>query len=87
MLNHQPNRIEWRADTPFSTKFDDTYYSLDDGLAETEHVFLAGNDLPDRYCDGFHIAELGFGTGLNLLVSLAAWRRSRAKWRFTLHKL
>ena len=76
MLNHQPNRIEWRADTPFSTKFDDPYYSLDDGLAETEHVFLAGNNLPDRYCDGFHIAELGFGTGLNLLVSLAAWRRS-----------
>jgi hypothetical protein len=76
MLNHQPHSIEWRANTPFSTKFDDPYFSLDDGVAETEHVFLAGNHLPERYCDGFHIAELGFGTGLNLLVSLAAWRRS-----------
>ena len=76
MLNHQPHSIEWRANTPFSTKFDDPYFSLDDGVAETEHVFLAGNHLPERYCDGFHIAELGFGTGLNLLVSLAAWRQS-----------
>jgi tRNA U34 5-methylaminomethyl-2-thiouridine-forming methyltransferase MnmC len=36
-------------------------------------VFLAGNDLPRRLCDGFHVAELGFGTGLNLLALLAAW--------------
>jgi tRNA U34 5-methylaminomethyl-2-thiouridine-forming methyltransferase MnmC len=87
MLNHQPNRIEWRADTPFSTKFDDPYYSLDDGLAETEHVFLAGNDLPDRYCDGFHIAELGVWHGFEPFGLLGRLAPIRAKWRFTLHKL
>ena len=55
-------------------RFDDPYFSLDNGLAETRHVFLAGNDLPARFVDGFAIAELGFGTGLNFLTTWAAWR-------------
>ena len=55
---------------PVSRRFDDPYFSLNDGLAETRHVFLAGNDLPGRFRDGFHVAELGFGTGLNLLATV-----------------
>ena len=66
--------ITWRDGTvPVSTRFDDPYFSIHDGLAETRHVFLAGNDLPARFADGFHIAELGFGTGLNFLTTWAAW--------------
>ena len=79
MLNHQPDKIEWRANIPFSTQFNDLYYSADNGLAETQHVFLSGNNLPERFSTGFQIAELGFGTGLNLLVALAAWRKSGVK--------
>jgi len=37
-------------------------------------VFLAGNALPARLKDGFQVAELGFGTGLNLLATVQAWR-------------
>lgn len=60
--------LDWRDDVlPVSTRFDDPYFSLANGLDETRHVFLSGNDLPGRLCPGFHIAELGFGTGLNLL--------------------
>ena len=59
--------------TPVSRQFADPYFSVDDGLAETAHVFLAGNDLPARFGGEFRIAELGFGTGLNLLVTWAAW--------------
>lgn len=80
------NSLDWRGgQVPISTRFDDPYYTLDDGLAETRHVFLAGNDLPGRFRDGFHIAELGFGTGLNLLASLHLWRASgqRGRLRFT----
>ncbi len=67
--------VAWRGGlVPVSTRFDDPYFSLDNGLAETRHVFLAGNGLPARYCPGFHIAELGFGTGLNLLAALMCWR-------------
>ncbi|MEO0751408.1 MAG: tRNA (5-methylaminomethyl-2-thiouridine)(34)-methyltransferase MnmD [Pseudomonadota bacterium] len=69
--------LDWREGrVPVSRRFDDPYFSLEDGLAETRHVFLAGNDLPGRFGDGFHIAELGFGTGLNLLAALALWRES-----------
>lgn len=58
---------------PVSTLYDDPYFSLAGGLAETRHVFLSGNGLPDRLRDGFHVAELGFGTGLNLTALALAW--------------
>jgi tRNA U34 5-methylaminomethyl-2-thiouridine-forming methyltransferase MnmC len=65
--------LDWRDGIiPVSQRFDDPYFSLNDGLSETRHVFLSGNDLPDRLRPGFHIAELGFGTGLNLLATLIA---------------
>ena len=54
---------------PISNRFDDPYFSMQGGLSETQHVFLAGNDLPARLRPGFRIAELGFGTGLNLLAT------------------
>ena len=63
--------LDWKGDqVPVSKQFDDPYYSLDNGLHETQHVFLAANGLPDRFKDGFSIAELGFGTGLNFLTTL-----------------
>ncbi|PWE32523.1 FAD-dependent oxidoreductase [Maritimibacter sp. 55A14] len=66
--------IVWReGGGPVSARFDDPYFSLQDGLAETRHVFLAGNGLPERMHAGFHIAELGFGTGLNLLAAWQCW--------------
>ena len=70
--------IDWRdtgagLGVPVSRAFDDPFYSLENGLAETRHVFLAGNDLPARFRPGFHIAELGFGTGLNLVAATLAW--------------
>ncbi len=73
-MTDQQALIEWRDRTPVSQRFDDPYFSLEDGLAETRHVFLAGNDLPGRFRKGFHIAELGFGTGLNFLTALEAWK-------------
>ena len=70
----QQARLSWRDGTvPVSDRFDDPYFSIQDGLAETEHVFLGGNDLPARFAPGFHIAELGFGTGLNMLAAWRAW--------------
>ncbi|WP_425099937.1 tRNA (5-methylaminomethyl-2-thiouridine)(34)-methyltransferase MnmD [Tropicibacter sp. S64] len=68
--------LDWRGEVPVSTRFDDPYFSLDNGFAETRHVFLDGNGLPERFRDGFHIAELGFGTGMNLLAALLLWRQA-----------
>ncbi len=67
--------LDWLpGDVPFSRAFGDSYFSRAGGLAEARHVFLAGNGLPARFRPGFRIAELGFGTGLNLVAALIAWR-------------
>ncbi|MFD0858990.1 tRNA (5-methylaminomethyl-2-thiouridine)(34)-methyltransferase MnmD [Roseovarius aquimarinus] len=73
-MQDQHAELDWRpGDVPVSRRFDDPYFSLNDGLAETRHVFIEGNDLPARMRDGFAIAELGFGTGLNMLATAEAW--------------
>lgn len=86
MTNAQTDRTLWKDNgVPVSERFDDPYYSLDNGLAETRHVFLDGNALPARFRPGFHIAELGFGTGLNLIAARQTWRQAgtRGPLRFT----
>lgn len=76
----QHSAVEWNErGTPVSTRFDDPYFSLENGLEETRHTFLAGNDLPARFRPGFHVAELGFGTGLNMLATLIAFREAGAE--------
>ncbi len=75
----QPATVRWNANgTPLSATFDDVYYSQDNGLEESRHVFLQGNDLPQRWSNHpwrhFCIGELGFGTGLNFLLTWQAWR-------------
>jgi len=58
---------------PRSDQFDDIYFSAEDGLAETKHVFLGGNGLPQAWQGkkSFTICETGFGTALNFL---SAWK-------------
>jgi tRNA U34 5-methylaminomethyl-2-thiouridine-forming methyltransferase MnmC len=74
-MGQQDAGLDWQAGAvPMSRRYRDPYYSLRDGLAEARHVFLAGNGLPERFRPGFHIAELGFGTGLNMFAALVAWR-------------
>lgn len=70
--------VEWTAEgAPRSAHFDDVYYSLDNGLEESTYVFLQGNQLPSRWQNWhrkrFCIAETGFGTGLNFLLTWQAW--------------
>src|SRR6218665_419888 len=64
---------------PRSGRFGDVYFSKDDGLAESRAVFLAGCDLPRAWVgrQDFVVAELGFGTGLNVAALLDLWRRER----------
>ncbi|QTF92268.1 tRNA (5-methylaminomethyl-2-thiouridine)(34)-methyltransferase MnmD, partial [Halomonas sp. BM-2019] len=76
-------RLDWRRDdtgeeAPRSATFDDVYFSRHDGRAETEHVFLAANRLPERFAAWqahrpFVIGETGFGTGLNMLCAWACF--------------
>ena len=72
--------LDWTPDgQPRSRLFGDVYFSAEDGLAETQAVFLAGCGLPDAWVDRrrFTVGELGFGTGLNIAALLDLWRRAR----------
>jgi tRNA U34 5-methylaminomethyl-2-thiouridine-forming methyltransferase MnmC len=87
-MTDQTAPLIWRETdagrVPVSTQFDDPYYSLGGGLDETRHVFLGGNDLHARFTDDLHIGELGFGTGLNLLVTWTDWLKApHGKLHFT----
>lgn len=66
--------------------FNDSYFSRDDGLEETRKVFLEGCGLPGAWHAQplFTIAELGFGTGLNVLATWDLWRKHRQAGQ-TLH--
>ena len=81
-MTRQQADLDWvDGQVPVSTRFDDPYFSVAGGLAETRHVFLSGNDLPDRFAPGFAIAELGFGTGLNFLATVQEWTRAGVSGR------
>ncbi|PJG57716.1 bifunctional tRNA (5-methylaminomethyl-2-thiouridine)(34)-methyltransferase MnmD/FAD-dependent 5-carboxymethylaminomethyl-2-thiouridine(34) oxidoreductase MnmC, partial [Aeromonas cavernicola] len=75
--------LDWNdAGTPISCQFGDVYFSNDNGLSETRHVFLQQNQLPARFSqhdnEVFVIGETGFGTGLNFLATCHAFLAHRA---------
>lgn len=82
-----PAKITWQTDdlgneVPVSALFGDVYFSNSDGLCESQFVFIDHNDLPNRLAklaesQSFTVAEIGFGTGLNLLVLWQLWRTLR----------
>lgn len=70
-------QLIWAEDgSPRSGRFGDVYFSKDDGLAETRAVFLEGCGLPQAWQTRpvFTVAELGFGTGLNIIALIELWR-------------
>lgn len=79
LIDDASPRLTWTDEgEPRSGRFGDVYFSRDDGLAETRAVFLDGCGLPDAWAGraAFRVAELGFGTGLNIAALLDLWRRS-----------
>ena len=72
--------LTWTPEgAPRSGRFDDIYFSREEGLDETRAVFLDGCGLPDAWAGrhNFTVAELGFGTGLNVLALIQLWRAHR----------
>jgi len=75
----QPRNAQliWPNGKPRSETFDDIYFNEHDNTAETEHVFIKGNNLPARLDTGLFkhhflsVGETGFGTGTNLFCLLA----------------
>ena len=62
---------------PYSIDFNDVYFNSEDGLAETQYVFIDKNDLISRFKNlqepVFTVFETGFGTGLNFYAVADCW--------------
>lgn len=71
--------LDWSRGHPFSTRYNDVYFSRTSGLDESEHVFIHGNNLPERWQQldltesTFVIGETGFGSGRNFLLAWSYW--------------
>lgn len=78
----QTAQLQWDdLGQPQSDQFHDVYFSRDNGLAETEYVFLRHNRLAQRFGQvtldkPFVIAETGFGSGLNFLCAWQLWQKT-----------
>ncbi|OCG08910.1 hypothetical protein A9G13_02285 [Gilliamella sp. wkB178] len=57
---------------PMSSYFNDVYFNTDGAIAETNYVFIEGNNLYQRFIqhqsDQFIVGETGFGSGLSFLL-------------------
>lgn len=73
----------------FSEDYQDVYFNTEDGLEETQYVFLAGNNLTTQWTEHqqrfFCIAETGFGSGVNFLTTCLAWHNCLFKKTRHLH--
>lgn len=82
--------ISWdQSGHPFASKFNDVYYSNENGLQEKQLVFLDLNQLKSRWlrlpatsAGHFTLVETGFGTGLNFLLTYKLWcQTAPASWQ------
>ncbi len=74
--------IDWLGATPRSTTFNDIYFSPQDGVAESTYVFIEGAQTETRIRELSNnqvltLAETGFGSGLNFLLTLMLWLQYR----------
>jgi tRNA 5-methylaminomethyl-2-thiouridine biosynthesis bifunctional protein len=74
--------LSWCEGNPMAADFDDVYGSTDDAVAEKTHVFLTTNKLAQRFAEvdkdtHFSLLELGFGGGLNFLLTWQLWQQQR----------
>jgi len=82
----QYTNLIWRNGQPYSELFGDIYYSSSEvedvsGESEFQHVFFKHNGLPERWQGrkNFVIAELGFGSGLNCVLTIQEWLKHCAQ--------
>jgi len=73
--------------TPYSPEFDDIYFSSEEGVKESTYVYLEGSGVLAAIREKksvIRIGEVGFGVGLNFILTLQAFNRE-ATTEQTLH--
>ena len=70
--------IIWKDSLPYSNVYQDRFFQ-DDAVSEITNIFIEPNQLLARIKNGsqIHIGELGFGFGLNFLVTAKFWLENK----------
>ncbi len=79
-----PARLQWSENGDLeSLDYGDVYFQRGAGFAESDYVFLQHNKLAERFATmgprGFYVAELGFGTGMNFLLTARLFLQTAPK--------
>ena len=66
--------VVWKDSLPYSSAYQDRFFQ-DDAISEITNIFIEPNQLLERIKHGsrVHIGELGFGFGINFLVTAKFW--------------
>ena len=66
--------VVWKDNLPYSSAYQDRFFQ-DDAISEITNIFIEPNQLLERIKNGsrVHIGELGFGFGINFLVTAKFW--------------
>ena len=72
-------------DTLYSTAYGQTYHSTHGALTEAQHVFLEGSGVAERLARHrpTRVLEVGFGTGLNFLLTAHQAAATRTRLHYT----
>lgn len=77
-----PATLSYTEDgVPYSAEYQDVYHPRAGAFVQARHVFLGGNELPQRWQGRlrFVVLETGFGLGNNFLATWQAWRGDAAR--------
>ena len=70
--------VKWEGSTAYSRDFDDIYWSREAPVLEKTHVFtelIQSNWRQLKPNNSFSIGELGFGFGLNFMLTAERWKQ------------
>ena len=75
--------VIWKDGFPYSNAYQDRFFQ-DDAVAEITNIFIEPNQLLERIKNGsrIRIGELGFGFGLNFLVTAKFWFENNKNFNF-----
>jgi tRNA U34 5-methylaminomethyl-2-thiouridine-forming methyltransferase MnmC len=88
----EPKKFKITGDgshTLYSEQFNQHYHNLNGAVAESIHIFFKANGLEDALGqrEKINILEIGFGTGLNLLLLADQYLSSNAKAKIRYHSI
>ena len=75
--------VIWKDGFPYSNAYQDRFFQ-DDAVAEITNIFIEPNHLLERIKNGsrIRIGELGFGFGINFLVTAKFWFENNKNFNF-----